>query len=148
MKENMEINVFNQYGSINFDFEKVIADLGECFPKETSASVILVNLEGIQKINHSYRHLDYPTDVISFENEDETEEDGYIGDIFICVDKVKEQAEAYGHSLLREFAFLLVHGLLHLSGYDHQDEEQEAEMLAKQEEILNKTNYRREKNEK
>jgi len=148
MKENMEINVFNQYGSIGFDFESVIADISACFPKDASASLILVNLKDIQKINHSYRHLDQPTDVISFENDDEAEEeDGYMGDIFICVDKVKEQAEAYGHSLLREFAFLLVHGLLHLSGYDHQNEEQETEMLAKQEEILNKTNYRREKNE-
>ena len=144
----MEINVFNQYGSIGFDFESVIADISECFPKKASASLILVNLEDIRKINHSYRHLDYPTDVISFENDDEAEEeDGYMGDIFICVDKVKEQADAYGHSLFREFAFLLVHGLLHLSGFDHQNEEQETEMLAKQEEIMNKTNYRRERNE-
>lgn len=144
----MEINVYNQYGSISFDFEKVVSDLSQCFPKDSSASLILVNLKDIQEINKAYRHLDRPTDVISFENDEEAEEEeGYVGDIFICVDKVKEQAEAYGHSLLREFAFLLVHGLLHLSGYDHQNEEQEAEMLEKQEEILNKTNYRREKNE-
>ena len=67
----------------------------------------------------------------------------YLGDIFICVEKVFSQAEEYGHAPEREFAFLVVHGLLHLKGYDHCTEEEESRMIAKQEEILNAINYRR-----
>ena len=135
----MEINVFNNYGEINFDYQKVIDDISEQFSQSVEVSLILVSNLEIQKINHEFRHLDYPTDVISFESDEEE----YIGDIFISVDKVYEQALLYNHSIQREFAFLLVHGLLHLQGYNHLNETEENEMIQKQEEILNKTNYRR-----
>lgn len=109
-------------------------------------SLILVDASEIHRMNKEYRGLDRPTDVISFEEDDE-EDDTYLGDIFICIDKVYEQALAYGHSKEREFAFLLVHGILHLSGYDHIQKEDEIIMFAKQDEILNNLGLRRENNE-
>lgn len=140
----MIINIFNNYdGNITFDYEKIIHDLETYFTNKLKiseeVSLILVDLEEIQKINHDYRHLDYPTDVISFEDRS----DDYLGDIFICIDKVFEQAKTYEHSVEREFAFLACHGLLHLLGYDHLNPTDEATMFTKQEEILEKTNYRR-----
>lgn len=144
----MNINLFNNYpNKISFDFEKIIKDL-EQYPSDKEISLILVDLEEIHKINKEYRNIDRPTDVISFEadiDEDipSDEEDNYAGDIFLCIDKVYEQALSYGHSVEREFAFLLCHGVLHLHGYDHMNEEDEKEMFAKQEEILEKLNYRR-----
>ena len=137
----MEINVFNQYpNEIVFDFSKIIIEFSNYFKIDKSVSVILVDEESIKDINKEDRGIDRATDVISFE---EDEED-YLGDIFICIDKVYEQALSYGHSNEREFAFLLVHGLLHLQGYDHNDPVEEKAMFDKQDEILNELNYRRE----
>lgn len=102
-------------------------------------NVILVDNFYIHELNKEYRGIDRPTDVISFALEDEKEVNSPIrilGDIYISVDKIKEQSEAYGHSYLREFAFLSVHGLLHLLGYDHMTKEDEKVMFAYQEEIL------------
>ena len=104
--------------------------------------MILVNLNQIKEINKQYRNWDNATDVLSFEADDE-ENANYLGDIFICIDKVYEQAKQFNHSVEREFAFLLVHGILHLSGFDHQDDEAEKKMFAEQEKILDKLNYRR-----
>lgn len=138
----MEINVFNNYQKeISFDYEKIIDDIATYFKIDKSASVILVDDEEITKINKEYRDKDYATDVISFEEDDED----YIGEIFISIDKVYEQAKSYDHSEKREFAFLLVHGLLHLQGYDHMNEDDEKIMFGKQNEILDELNYRREK---
>ena len=108
-------------------------------------SVSFVDNKYIHKINKEYRHIDRPTDVISFAFLDV--EDNYdkilfspgpvvLGDIYISVDKAKEQAEEYGHSLHRELCFLFVHGLLHLLGYDHMNEEDEKIMFKLQDEIL------------
>ncbi|MCY9323018.1 rRNA maturation RNase YbeY [Bacillus haynesii] len=110
-------------------------------------SVTIVNNEEIQKINKEYRGKDYPTDVISFAFEEDGEGEieiigadmpPVLGDIIISVDKAQEQAEEYGHSLMRELGFLTVHGFLHLLGYDHMTEEEEKEMFTKQKEILNR----------
>jgi len=114
--------------------------------KYYEVSVVFVSKEKIQEINRTYRGIDRVTDVISFalfDNEDdivfedEEEEITTLGDIFICLDVMKEQAKEYGHSEKRELAFLAVHGLLHLLGYDHDTNEKEREMFAKQELILN-----------
>lgn len=139
----MKINLYNQYGEINFDYRSAIKAISQYFKIRKSVSLILVNKEEIQKLNMQYRGLDRKTDVLSFESGEKI----YLGEIFICIDKVKSQAEEYGHSLEREFAFLLVHGLLHLQGYDHQNPEDEEKMKKKQEEILNSLNYRRSENE-
>ncbi len=115
-------------------------------------SVILVTKTKIQAINKLYRDIDKVTDVISFALFDKTDDfdiiikDGNIttlGDIFICLDKAKEQSEEYGHSLLREIAFLACHGLLHLLGYNHNNLNDEKIMFNKQKQILNNLNINR-----
>lgn len=103
-------------------------------------NVILVDEKKIHELNKEYRGIDRPTDVITFALED-TEDIVYedfrlLGDIYICLEKVYEQAEEYGHSVLRELSFLTVHGFLHLLGYDHMTEEDEKVMFKRQEEIL------------
>ena len=104
-------------------------------------NVIIVDNEFIHKMNREYRGIDRPTDVISFALEDEHDIDyddfRLLGDIYISIDKAKEQAKEYGHSLRREICFLSVHGLLHLLGYDHMEKEDEKVMFARQEMILN-----------
>lgn len=138
----MEINVFNNYnGEINFDYQKIIDAIRNYFKFEKTASLILVDNQEIHKINLQYRGIDRSTDVISFEDD----EDDYIGEIFISIDKVIEQSRTYNHSVEREFAFLLIHGLLHLQGYDHQTSAKEKIMFEKQEEILTELNFRRDK---
>ena len=108
-----------------------------------SFNIIIVDNEMIHKINKEYRGIDRPTDVISFALEDEkdmiiNEEAGRVlGDIYISIDKVRSQASEYGHSFLRELAFLCVHGFLHLQGYDHMKVEDEKIMFGLQDEILN-----------
>jgi probable rRNA maturation factor len=103
--------------------------------------------EEIQQLNKQYRNLDRPTDVLSFAmqemGEDELEiiyeaeaELVPLGDIIISIPRAIAQSEEYGHSVEREIGFLFIHGFLHLIGYDHGDAEAEAEMFAKQEQIL------------
>lgn len=112
---------------------------------EAEMSVTFVDNARIQEINYEYRGKDQPTDVISFAMEEMGEgeleivnEDmpRVLGDIIISIPKTKEQAEEYGHSFIRELGFLTVHGLLHLLGYDHMTEEDEAIMFTKQKNIL------------
>ena len=88
-----------------------------------------------------YRNIDRETDVITFALEDEDtlvlpNEERILGDIYISIDKAKQQAKEYNHSLLRELSFLAVHGFYHLLGYDHQTKEEEEIMFKKQEEVL------------
>ncbi len=110
-------------------------------------SITIVDNKRIREINREYRNKDSETDVISFAFE---EADDYIypdmrflGEIYISIDKAKSQAEEYGHSLKRELCFLTVHGLLHLLGYDHIEEEDTVVMRALEEEILNEYNIAR-----
>jgi len=103
-------------------------------------SIIIVDNKKIKEINKEYRSIDKETDVITFALEDE--EWGFkskirvLGDIYISIDKAKEQAKEYNHSLKRELCFLGVHGFLHLLGYDHMNVEDEKKMFLKQKEIL------------
>ncbi|MBT2636501.1 MULTISPECIES: rRNA maturation RNase YbeY [unclassified Bacillus (in: firmicutes)] len=108
-------------------------------------SVTFVSNERIQEINREYRDKDRPTDVISFaleemgEGELEIVGEGIpriLGDIIISIPKAREQAEEYNHSFMRELGFLAVHGLLHLLGYDHMNEQDEKQMFDRQKEIL------------
>ena len=105
-------------------------------------NVIIINNDEIHEINRKYRGVDRATDVISFALEDDKTFEvvetnmRILGDIYISIDKAREQAENYGHSLKRELSFLAVHGLLHLLGYDHMNEEEEKEMFKLQELIL------------
>nr|WP_316246597.1 rRNA maturation RNase YbeY [Sutcliffiella horikoshii] len=109
-------------------------------------SVTFVDNDRIQEINREYRDKNQPTDVISFAMEEMGEgeikihydEDAprMLGDIIISIPKAEEQAEEYGHSVKRELGFLALHGLLHLLGYDHENESDEKVMFDKQKEIL------------
>lgn len=103
-------------------------------------NIIIIDNEKIHQINKQYRGIDRPTDVISFALEDVNDiktEIRMLGDIYISIDKAREQAIEYNHSFLREFCFLAIHGLLHLLGYDHMKKEDEIIMFNKQDEILN-----------
>ncbi len=133
-----------------------VLDMEEC-PYETQVNVLLTDNEGIREYNREYRSIDRETDVLSFPNlefetpgvyevKEEQEADCFdpdtgeliLGDIIISVDRVAEQAESYGHSQRREFAFLVAHSMLHLSGYDHMESEEAKVMEAKQEQVLQK----------
>jgi probable rRNA maturation factor len=109
--------------------------------------IIFVDNNRIKELNKSYRNIDRETDVITFRLED-YEEVKYgkvkvLGDIYISLDKAKSQSIEYGHSYLRELSFLMVHGFLHLLGYDHMNEEDEKEMFKLQEEILDEYGIKR-----
>ena len=106
---------------------------------DATFSVIIIDNERIHEINKTYRGIDRPTDVISFaleENENYQVQERLLGDIYISIDKVYEQAKEYGHSVKRELFFLVTHGFLHLLGYDHMDKDEEKEMFDLQEKIL------------
>ncbi len=124
-------------------------------PYEAQVNLVLTDDSGIREVNRDARGIDRATDVLSFPNVDferagdfdmqEDREADYfdpdtgellLGDILLSVDKVREQAERYGHSQRREFAFLIAHSMLHLCGYDHMEEEEAEEMERRQEEIL------------
>lgn len=114
----------------------------EGIEEDAEVAVSFVSAEEIQEINRNYRDKDSVTDVISFameEGEEEFEDPTDIrvlGDIIICTDRAKEQAEEYGHSYERELGFLALHGLLHLLGYDHMNEADEKKMFGRQNAIL------------
>lgn len=104
-------------------------------------SVLIGTPEDIRTLNRDFRSVDRITDVLTFpawEGDMPLVADGYLGDIMICLERAHEQAEEYGHSIERELAFLTVHGVLHLLGFDHMTEEDEMIMRAKQTEILNR----------
>ncbi|MDU4959803.1 MAG: rRNA maturation RNase YbeY [Sporomusaceae bacterium] len=110
---------------------------------ETEVSVLLVDNAVIQALNREYRGKDVPTDVLSFaqnEGDEPVIVDGsparLLGDIVISLDKAAEQAVDYGHSQEREVAFLCLHGLLHLLGYDHETDADRAEMRREEDRVL------------
>lgn len=105
--------------------------------KREEVSISFVDNGTIQTLNKQYRGMDQPTDVLSFpQDELPAELPQILGDIVISLERAAEQAQEYGHSLEREVLFLAIHGLLHLLGYDHQTEQEEKQMRAREEEIL------------
>lgn len=154
MKYNsiMELDFYSYFDELN-DYELIYEHLIEKTFKhlklkaEPIISVTFVDNEFIRKLNCEYRKIDRPTDVISFafldgmENKEtllHSKQMVDLGEIYISIDKAKEQALEYGHSLKRELCFLFVHGLLHLLGYDHMTKEEEKEMFELQNIILKK----------
>lgn len=111
-------------------------------------SLLLTGNDEIQVINREYRDKDQPTDVISFAYHETEDFDigpyDTLGDIVISLERVVEQAKEYNHSPKRELFYVLTHGILHLLGYDHIEEEDKKEMRAKEEEILGSFGYTRE----
>jgi len=123
--ENLIINVINETSKCLEVSDKFV-------------SVVLVDNDKIQEINKTYRGIDKPTDVISFAFLDDEISDmsDTLGEIYVSLDKVKSQSLEYAHSFERELCFLVVHGLLHLLGYDHMYEEEEKVMFDLQKDIL------------
>ena len=139
----------------NKKYDEVIKKvLTKCFEEENLVdsklyiTVTLTTPENIRKINKEYRNIDRATDVLSFPmfEKDELEEkiknndfehEDVLGDLIISIEKVREQAEEYGHSFERELSYMLVHGFYHLMGYDHIKEEDKKKMRPKEEKILN-----------
>ncbi|TDW14678.1 putative rRNA maturation factor [Breznakia blatticola] len=143
----MSVHIENQY-DFTFEFEKEFDEIYKKTkevihkPEHYVVSVIFVDDKQIHEINQSYRNIDRPTDVISFALLDDPDfllpemDEIELGDIFISIDTCKRQAVEYGHSFKRELCFLFTHGLLHLFGYDHMNEEDETKMFTLQREIL------------
>ncbi|MGV3322895.1 rRNA maturation RNase YbeY [Streptococcus hyovaginalis] len=157
----MYIEMIDETGQVSEAIKKQTLDLLEFAAEKTGKvdkemALTFVTNERSHELNLEYRDTDRPTDVISLEYKPETpivfdeedlaenpdlaemmaEFDTYIGELFISIDKAREQAEEYGHSFEREMGFLAVHGFLHINGYDHYTPEEEAEMFGLQEEIL------------
>ena len=134
----MKINFFNETNQNIREYERVIKGVFKTINSKKEFNIIFVDENEIKRINNEFRHIDKVTDVISFALIDDNEivQTNELGDVFICVEKAKSQAVEYGHSERREFAFLAVHGYLHLCGYDHQTKEEEKVMFDLQEKIL------------
>ena len=140
----MKIGLFNE---TNEDLTSEFKTLKDVFKKglkklnidKCEFNIIVVNNDYIHELNKNYRGIDRETDVISFALEDDktfNPEGRVLGDIYISIDKAHSQALEYGHSFLREFCFLGVHGMLHLLGYDHMTKDDEKIMFSLQDEIL------------
>ena len=144
---NFEIVDNNLYKDYDYLNDVIKATLKHEKATDAYLSVIFVDNNKIQEINKNYRNIDKVTDVISFALEDNNEKivgDRILGDIYISIDKMKEQAIEYGHSEKRELSFLCCHGLLHLLGYDHvKSKEEEKIMFDLQDEILSSLNIER-----
>ena len=137
------IEVYNETNSDAYikDIENILKlGLKHMNIKDSYISVVIVDKDKIHEINKTYRNVDKVTDVISFAFEDNAgiTPDGIriLGEIYLCMDKAKEQAIEYGRSNKREICYLVTHGLLHLLGYDHEKEEDKNKMRIKEEEIL------------
>ena len=118
--------------------------------EDAELSVVLCDNAYIHELNKTYRNIDHPTDVLSFAL-NEGEEEAYdgpdtklLGDIVISLDKTREQADEYGHSFERELAYLTVHGMLHILGYDHMTDEDKTEMRKEEEFVLHRLGFVRE----
>lgn len=146
----------------NDSYKEIIKKvLKKCFEieklenKNLYVNVVLTNAKNIKSINKEHRGIDKETDVLSFPmfEKDELDEkiksgdfpyEDVLGDVIISIEKVREQAEEYGHSFERELSYMLVHGFYHLMGYDHIEEEDKKIMRPKEEKILNELKITRE----
>jgi Predicted metal-dependent hydrolase len=157
----MYIEMIDETNQVSEEIKNQTLDILEFAAQKTGKedkemAVTFVTNERSHELNIQYRDTNRPTDVISLEYKPEsslsfdeedladdpdlaevlTEFDAYIGELFISVDKAREQAQEYGHSFEREMGFLAVHGFLHINGYDHYTPQEEKEMFSLQEEIL------------
>lgn len=165
----MTLTIENEYDQeISFDYETVARQVmdtaldQENCPYEAEVSLVLTTGEEIRRVNREFRDIDKETDVLSFpmipfpspadygiiegmEDDCFNPDTGelLLGDIMISVPRMMEQAKSYGHSQLREFAFLVAHSMLHLLGYDHMVPEEAAVMEEKQEAVLGRLQIKR-----
>ena len=154
-QEIMELDFINN-GPIKYDcYEGIFCSLAHKvfdylkIDTDYLVDVSIVDNKTIHKINKEYRNVDRPTDVISFAFFDDVNEKSLpgvpssLGEIIISFEKAEEQAVQYNHSVKREFSFLFVHGMLHLLGYDHMEDEEKKRMRKREEEILGSLNITR-----
>lgn len=136
------------------EFGDVLSGAGlDASSADAEIGVTVVDADEIKQLNRDYRGNDSVTDVLSFPQYDDMEElaedlalevsSVLIGDVVICYDRVLSQAEEFGTGVTREFVYLFTHSILHLMGYDHMDEEERAEMRAREEQILDSIGVRR-----
>lgn len=156
-----------QEQTFDFDFQEVagqvitaVLDQEEC-PYEAEVSIVLTTDDEIRRTNQEFRNIDRATDVLSFPMVDFTSPADYgileeddscfhpesgelvLGDIMISIPRTVWQAQTYGHSIKREYAFLIAHSMLHLLGYDHMEEAERKVMEEKQEKVLQDLNIER-----
>jgi len=160
----VKISIENLQDKIKFDesMEELIKKVAELVIDtenvkiDCKVDITLVDDAKIQEINNEYRNINSSTDVLSFPiiegcegqispEVGDYDEDGHalLGDIIISLETAKKQSEEYGHSFDREIAFLVTHGMLHLLGFDHEEEEEEKKMLGEQEKVLTKAGLKR-----
>ena len=159
----MEIIVNDESAVTEPMMDKLREAASACTQLDVEISLSFVSLNEIHALNREYRGVDSPTDVLSFpmfesmeeleaacEREADSGEDGQavpLGDVVICMDKIIEQAEEFGHTEERETVYLFTHSVLHLLGYDHESEEEKREMRAREEEIMDAIGLGRETEE-
>ncbi len=168
-EEQMTVHIeYEAERELPVPYEAIIRDVAgaaleyENCPYEAEINVVLTGDEEIRRVNRQFRGIDSPTDVLSFPGAEYDSPSDFsrveehfadcfnpetgelvLGDMMISVDRLMEQAEAYGHSPERELAFLTVHSMLHLCGYDHEEEEERLLMERRQEAILQSRGYTR-----
>ena len=146
----MEIIVNDESAVTEPMMDKLREAASACTDLDVEISLSFVSLDEIHELNRDYRGVDRPTDVLSFPmfesmeeleeacaaSEDEEGQRVPLGDVVICMDKIIEQAEEFGHTEERETVYLFTHSVLHLLGYDHETEEDKRQMRAREEEIM------------
>ena len=160
-ENELQTEVPQRYMDVCSEIVEASLDFLEC-PYECEVNIIFTDNEGIHEINKEYRNIDSPTDVLSFplvdydtpgsfdkakvnsvEYFDQDSGELMLGDIVLNVDRVYSQAKEFGHSKIRELAFLTAHSMLHLAGYDHIDDDMRIDMEKAQEKILQTKGYTR-----
>ncbi len=128
----VEINYLTKEKILKSWLSGVAETVGKKLKIKKELSVVIVGTKKMQSLNNFYRHQDRPTDVLSFEGGD-----SFLGEIVLCLPVAKRQAKEHDFSLKEELAFLLIHGILHLQGYDHEKNKKEEKlMFALQEQLL------------
>jgi probable rRNA maturation factor len=137
----MRVDIHNLTASDTDKTAKLLKGLFRKVKDDRKMDIVLTDDKTIHDMNLRYRNIDRPTDVLSFE--DDNPDSVSLGDVIISLETAMRQAEALGHGFDREVGFLAVHGYLHLKGYDHHNEEDEARMTAAQDLILKKAGLER-----
>ena len=151
--DNLETWIINKQNKIEFDreWERILVAATEKVAElrglkaNSEVSIFLTDNDYIQELNHLYRGKNYSTDVLSFAMQEKgegepdfsfPEDENILGDIVISMEKAEEQCRAYGHSFERELVYLAIHGLLHLLGYGHEEEQEKTQMRELEERVL------------
>lgn len=161
LENETDIDIGIEYEAVAREIIIAVLEYLQC-SYECEVDILLTDDAGIKEINRQMRNIDAPTDVLSFPAIEFVEAGDFsiveqdvaayfdvnssellLGDIMISLQRLQEQAREYNHSVKREYAFLIAHSMLHLSGYDHMDEDERIRMEQMQEEILQSIGYTR-----